>query len=206
MRSKNPELMKGIKEYIDQYYRDHSYFPSMGDIAKEFGIARTTSYRYLVAMDELGMLDYDGASRTILTKTTRRLSDLTIAAPIVGAIPCGTPEEEEENVEGYIRLPVSLFGKGEFYILKASGDSMVDAKIEDEDLVVIRKQSRAEVGDIIAALDENGSSTLKRYGGIDQDSHSAILLYQNQEKYPDKQILVKELVVQGVAKQVLKAL
>ena len=64
----------------------------------------------------------------------------------------------------YVSLPVSLFGKGEFYILKASGDSMEDAGIEDGDMVVIRKQPEAHVGDIVVALDETGSNTLKKYG------------------------------------------
>ena len=200
MRSKSPELMNRINDYVDQYYCRRASFPSMAEIGEGLGISRTTAYRYLVAMDERGMLDYDGASRTIITKKIRKFPEQMVAAPIVGAIPCGTPEEEEENVEGYIRLPVSLFGKGEFYILKASGDSMADAQIDDEDLVVIRKQDRADVGDIVA------NSTLKRYGGIDQDSHSAILLYQNEARYPGKRILVKELRVQGVAKQVLKSL
>ena len=92
------------------------------------------------------------------------------------------------------------------YILKASGDSMVDAGIEDGDMVVIRKQQEAHVGDIVVALDETGSNTLKRYDGIDPDSHYVVLLYQNQEKYPNKRILVKELTVQGIAQHVIKAL
>ena len=101
---------------------------------------------------------------------------------------------------------MSLFGEGEFYILKASGDSMVDAGIEDGDMVVIRKQQEASVGDIVVALDESRANTLKKFGGIDEESHSAVLLYQNQEKYPDKRILVKKLIVQGVARHVIKAL
>lgn len=203
MRSKSPELMNRIMTVVDQYYCDSGSFPSMGDIANELGISRTTAYRYLIAMDERGILEYKGADRVILTKKVRKLPTDVIAAPIVGMIPCGTPEEEVEKAEEYVRLPVSLFGKGEFFILRASGDSMTDARIEDGDLVVIKRQTTAEVGDIVAALDENGSSTLKKYGGIDEESHAAILLYQNQEKYPGKRILVKELTVQGVAKKVL---
>lgn len=83
---------------------------------------------------------------------------------------------------------------------------MVDAGIEDGDLVVIRKQPEAMIGDIVVALDETGSNTLKKYGGLDPDSHFVILLYQNQERYPNKRILVKELTVQGIAQHVIKAL
>ena len=206
MRSKSQKLMNEISAYVDQYYNERHTVPSVNEIAKGVGIAKTTSYRYLVAMNDLGMLRYDGASRTIMTRMISKFSDSTVPAPVVGVIPCGTPEEEEENIQEYVSLPVSLFGKGEFYILKASGDSMVDAGIEDGDLVVIRKQQEASIGDLVVALDESNANTLKKYGGIDAASHAAILLYQNQEKYPDKRILVKELIVQGVARLVIKAL
>ena len=206
MRSKSPKLMKEISAFVDQYYNERHTVPSVNEIAKGVSIAKATSYRYLVAMNDLGMLNYDGASRTIVTKMISKFSESTVPAPIVGAIPCGTPEEEEENIQEYVSLPVSLFGKGEFYILKASGDSMADAGIEDGDMVVIRKQREANVGDIVVALDEMGSSTLKKYGGFDTDTQSMVLLYQNQERYPDKRILVKELTVQGIAQHVIKAL
>ena len=183
MRSKSQKLMNEISAYVDQYYNERHTVPSVNEIAKGVGIAKTTSYRYLVAMNDLGMLSYDGPSRTIVTKMISKFSDSTVPAPVVGAIPCGTPEEEEENIQEYVSLPVSLFGKGEFYILKASGDSMVDAGIEDGDLVVIRKQQEASVGDLVVALDESNANTLKKYGGIDAASHAAILMYQNQEKY-----------------------
>lgn len=58
---------------------------------------------------------------------------------MVGAIPCGEPETEEENIVEYVILPVSLFGHGDFYILKADGDSMADAGIDNGDMVAIRK-------------------------------------------------------------------
>ena len=206
MRSKSQKLMNEISAYVDQYYNERHTVPSVNEIAKGIGVAKATAYRYLVAMNDLGMLSYDGPSRTIVTKMISKFSDSTVPAPVVGAIPCGTPEEEEENIQEYVSLPVSLFGKGEFYILKASGDSMVDAGIEDGDLVVIRKQQEASIGDLVVALDESNANTLKKYGGIDAASHAAILLYQNQAKYPDKRIPVKELIVQGVARHVIKAL
>ena len=206
MRSKSQQLMNEISAYVDQYYSERHTAPSVNEIAKGVGIAKTTSYRYLVAMNDLGMLRYDGASRTITTRMISKFSESSVPAPVVGAIPCGTPEEEEENIQEYVSLPVSLFGKGEFYILKASGDSMVDAGINDGDMVVIKKQNEARIGDIVVALNEEGTNTLKTYGGTEPHSNAARLLYQNQEKYPDKVILVKELIVQGVAKHVIRSL
>ena len=125
---------------------------------------------------------------------------------MVGSIRCGDPELEEENVEEYVSLPKSIFGEGKFYILHARGDSMVDAGIEDGDMIVIRMQETAAVGDIVVALDENNENTLKMYGGIDGDTGDIILRYANEKKYPGRRILVKQLKVQGVAKHVIKSL
>ena len=204
MRSKSPELMKEICTYVSDYYRQRRSSPSVNDIAKAVGIAKTTAYRYLVDMNERGMISYDG--RTIETPQINRCTSGYFSAPIVGSIRCGDPEAEEEFVEEYITLPESVFGKGEFYLLRATGDSMVDAGIEEGDLIVIRKQETASVGDIVVALDDENQNTLKTFAGIDMDSGFAILKYENNRKYQNKEIHVNKLVVQGVAKHVIKAL
>ena len=89
MRSKSQKLMNEISAYVDQYYNERHTVPSVNEIAKGVGIAKTTSYRYLVAMNDLGMLSYDGPSRTIVTKMISKFSDSTVPAPVVGAIQIG---------------------------------------------------------------------------------------------------------------------
>ena len=206
MRTMNTELMDKIKAYIDQYYRAKKRTPSVKEIADGVGIPKATSYRYLVEMDARGMIEYDGASRTIKTKLINKFAPCSLTVPVLGSIPCGTAEEKEESIREYLSLPVSLFGKGQFYILVASGDSMVDAGIEDGDMVVIRTDCDAHVGDIVVALTGQNESTLKKFGGIDSETEEAILLYQNDDHYPGEEIRVKELIVQGVAKHVIKSL
>ena len=204
MRIKNPEVMQAICSYVDSYYREKHTTPSTSEIAEGVGISKATSYRYLVAMNESGMLSYDGKS--IITRQISKCTSDYFSAPVVGSIRCGDPELEEENVEEYVSLPKSIFGEGKFYILHARGDSMVDAGIEDGDMIVIRMQESAAVGDIVVALDENNENTLKIFGGIDEETGCAILRYANQAKYPDKEIRVNQRIVQGVAKHVIKAL
>ncbi len=116
-----------------------------------------------------------------------------IAAPLVGSIYCGSPEEEEENVEEYVSLPVSLFGKGDFYILRAKGDSMVDAGIAEGNLLVIERNCPASEGDIVVALDQEQQNTLKRYVGFDNDEKCFILAYENEARYPGEVIKTEEL-------------
>ena len=202
MRSKDPELKDQICDYICDYYLEHERTPSTTEIGRAVGIARGTAYKYLVAMDEEGRLEYrDGQIR--MDSMSRVMAGREKAAA-VGQIPCGDPQEEEENVLYRTTLPTAVFGKGPFYLLRATGDSMEDAGIEDGDLLVIRRNAEPRVGDIIAALDENGESTLKRYGGIDEEQHKAVLEYQNRAVYGDRKILVSELVCQGVLSHIIK--
>ena len=63
------------------------------------------------------------------------------SAPVLGYVRCGEGEEETEEVIEYIRLPESLVGTGEFFVLIAKGDSMIDAGVNEGDYVVIRKQN-----------------------------------------------------------------
>lgn len=204
MRYKNLELKKQIYKFVNEWRQVSGKSPSLKNIADEMGVSRTTVYRYLLEMnDENWGLSYTGD--TIETREFNSENTYLSTAKVVGSIPCGEATPEEEYVEDYINLPASLFGKGEFYILRARGDSMVDAGIDEGDLIVIRKQQTADIGDIVVALDDENCNTLKRFSGFD-DKGNAILEYMNQEVYPDKIIIVKELVVQGVAEHVIKKL
>ncbi|MBQ5441283.1 MAG: repressor LexA [Firmicutes bacterium] len=205
MRSKSTELMEQISNYIGDYYRQHHSTPTTREIASAVGLSPAAGYKYLVEMDKRGMLSYENGEITNLPKISKTPTGY-FSAPLVGSIRCGDPEREEAEVEMYVSLPEALFGKGEFYLLRAAGDSMEDEDICDGDLVLIRKQPDCEVGDIVVALDENGENTLKVYGGIDKRTKKVILKYANEAVYPGKRILVNELTVQGVAKHVIKAL
>ena len=204
MRYKDPRLMEEIRAFVDGYYEERRTSPSIGKIATAFGCARSTIYRYLLEMAQKGMIFYDGES--IQTPQVVDRMAPCVTAPIVGTIRCGSPEVEFESIEGYVKLPEMIFGRGDFYILRANGDSMVDEGIDEGDLVIVENVRTANVGDIVVALDENQQNTLKTYAGIDEASGQAILKYENQEKYPDLEIRVRELVIQGVARKVIKSL
>lgn len=205
MRRKDPELMQRIKSYIGDYYRQNHTSPTTREIASAMGLSPASGYNYLVEMAKQGLLSYENGEITNLPKINKTETGY-FSAPLVGNIRCGDPETEEEQVEMYVSLPEVIFGKGASYLLRASGDSMVDAGIAEGDLVLIRKQSECEVGDIVVALDENRENTLKVYGGIDRATGKAVLRYANEKAYPGREILVNELVVQGVAKHIIKNL
>ena len=204
MRSKSPELMGAIKEFVNKYYREHHTAPSTQTIGAAVGVTRNTVYRYLVEMNERGMLQYDKAIKS--TEQMTKFKTGYFSAPVVGSIRCGDPESEEALVEDYVSLPESIFGKGQFYLLRAKGDSMIDTGIEEDDLIVIQIQHEADEGDIVVALDPDGQNTLKHYGGYDEESGCYLLEYMNEKRYPGKVEKVRSFVVQGVARHVIKTL
>ncbi len=82
--------------------------------------------------------------------------------PLYGKIAAGTPIEALRDQGNYVEVPRSLLGSGEYYALKVSGDSMIDAGILDDDTVIIRRDDTAENGAIVVALVDGQEATLKR--------------------------------------------
>ncbi len=67
-----------------------------------------------------------------------RKSDYSLnRAPVLGSVLCGSPELAEEDFEEFVALPVALFGQGDFFVLHTHGDSMIDAGIDEGDMVVV---------------------------------------------------------------------
>ncbi|WP_297564212.1 transcriptional repressor LexA [uncultured Arcanobacterium sp.] len=122
-----------------------------------------------------------------------------VQVPLVGDIAAGSPILAEQRVEEFFSLPRQLTGKGELFMLKVHGESMVDAAICDGDWVVVRKQEVAENGEIVAALLEEEATVkvLKR-----QDGHTW-LLPRNPEYAP---IPGDDAKIMGKVVSVLRAL
>lgn len=197
---KNASYIKMIEEFIDTYIETNHTSPTTTEVSEGVGLPRSTVGRYIAYMREEGILEYEG-HRSLTTSAVRSVNEVSVKVPVLGAVSCGVPKFAEENIEEYIRLPVALFGRGDFYILRANGDSMEDAGIDDGDLVLIRKQTYANEGQIVVAL-MNDEATLKRY--YPEPEHRRIRLHPENSRLKD--IFVKECIIQGVAVKVLKDL
>lgn len=201
MRHKDKELMRRIREFAEHFYIQNGWSPSTAEIGLGVGVTKATVYNYLVEMNENGMLQYDG--NAISTKRTDLLNaGITPAKVFLGSIPCGTPDVVEASVDEIVHLPTAIFGKGELCILHAQGESMIDAGIDDGDMVVVDTSAEATVGDIVVALDGEGQNTLKR---LEYDNEKRCY-YLHPENPALEDIYVNQLTVQGVARYVIKKL
>ena len=203
MRYKSSEMMQKIVRVIE-YCRIHDgASPSVKYIADAVKLSKSTVHAYLLEMNERGMIKY--APGDINTGKTAMISTVNTTTPIVGSVKCGDPQLEEAEILGYVRLPSSIFGVNDMYILNARGDSMADAGIDDGDTVVVENRQFPEVNDIVVAMDDEGANTLKRYKGVNANGQ-ARLAYENAENYPGREILLDSMRIQGIAKFVIKKL
>lgn len=199
MPSKDKTLMEKVLKAVDEFYDKHDRTPSIRELGEICGTSHITVSRYLREMNEKGILEYDGGE--IVTKKMSKLKPESVTVPILGSISCGMPLTEEGNIESYVKLPIELVGHGEFFLLKANGDSMIDANIDDGDFVLVRKTTEANDGDIVVALVDN-ENTLKRL--YHDDKQRKIILHPENKAYED--IVVDYCEIQGVAIKVLKDL
>lgn len=197
MRSKDKTLMAAIEKFVSDYTDSNGISPTMQEVADVVGSSKATVQRYIAQLCDDGILDYSGYRTMTSTKTKAA----AIRVPVLGTIACGIPKFAEENIEEYVRLPVALFGKGNFFILRAYGDSMIEAGIDNGDLVLIRQQNYADEGQIVVALMED-EATLKRF--YPEPKKHRIRLHPENSRMDD--IYVDNCEIQGVAVKVLKDL
>jgi repressor LexA len=150
-------------EFLRNFIAERGYAPTLKDIAAHIGVkSLSTAHFHMEKLVSKGFIKRgkDG-SMELLQSARPDASDN--AVPLVGVIAAGMPLEAVEN-SSMIEIPSSMIGrKGEVFCLEVSGDSMIEAHICDRDIVVIRKQETANDGDIIVALLDDGSATLKHF-------------------------------------------
>ena len=191
--------MKRIREYAEQFYLENGRSPSTFEIGAAVGVHKATVYRYLSEMNEKGLLRYDGR-RVATRKTALAQTGMTVASVFRGAIPCGPPESVEAAVDQFVKLPTALFGDGSLYVIWAKGDSMIEAGIDDGDMIVVDADKEPAVGDKVVALDQDNESTLKT---LRYDEKRA-RYYLHPENHLLEDIYVDELTVQGVVRFIIK--
>lgn len=199
MRSKDTELMARIRDYAERFYLSNGRSPSTAEIGAAVGVHKATVYRYLSEMNEKGLLRYDGR-RVSTKKTALAQTGMTVASVFRGAIPCGAPETVEAAIDQFVKLPTALFGDGNLYVIWAKGDSMIEAGIDDGDMIVVDADKTPAVGDKVVALDQDSESTLKtlRY----DEKRARYYLHPENRLLED--IYVDELTVQGVVRFIIK--
>jgi SOS regulatory protein LexA len=202
-----PPRQQQILAFIRDHVQRHGYPPSTREIGDAVGLRSTSTVsRHLASLEEQGFLRRGSSvTRPIDVRAFLRGSavdperDQAVPVPVVGDIAAGTPILAEEHVDEVLRLPPELAGRGTVFALRVRGDSMIDAAICDGDTVIVRQQSEAHSGQIVAAMID-GEATVKVY----RRRNGHVLLEPRNPAYDV--IDGDEAVVLGVVVAVLRSL
>lgn len=159
---------KDVYDFITQYFEQNGYAPTQKEIKDQFELKSFGSVqRYIKYLTEAGYLASDWNARRGLKPTVVKPQAsspaMGLEIPLLGRVAAGNPIEAIENADETILIPPGLIGnRGRHFALRVQGDSMIEAGILPEDLIVCRYQEHANDGQIVVALLE-GEATVKTF-------------------------------------------
>ena len=166
---------KNFLEKLRSKVINEGYFPSVREICEITGLSSpATVHSYLTRLVENGYLRRDGRSWIVVSERA--------TVPLVGIVPAGSPLEVFESLGEEVELPEWMVAKGgDKVALRVQGESMRDAYIREGDIVIIKKTPDAESGDMVVAIMEDSTITLKR---LKKNNESVWLIPENPEFEP----------------------
>jgi repressor LexA len=178
-----PANRRRILRFVRAFTDREGYPPTTREIGEAVGLAPSSVHYHLSVLQEDGDLQRGARRpRTAVVPddpATRCGSGDGVEVPLVGRIAAGIPILAEQMVEDTFWLPRRLVGEGRLFMLRVTGGSMSGAGIADGDLVVVREQSVAENGEIVAAALASGSETEATVKTLQRVSGHIWLMPQN---------------------------
>ena len=156
------KMQQRIYDFIAQTIQDQGYPPSVREIGDAVGLkSPSTVHFHLKHLEELGVIGKSAGKGRAITLTQEPQEPMEDRIPIVGHVAAGTPILAQECIEDYLTFDTG--GRAEeYFALRVRGESMINAGILPDDLVVVRQQRTANNGEIVVALLED-EATVKRF-------------------------------------------
>ncbi len=196
-------------EFIAESIRERGYPPSVREIGEAVGLTSpSTVHAHLKVLQRDGFLSKDAdRPRTIVVNfepySGAALPVRPVAhVPLVGHVAAGTGVLAEESVEEVLPLPEDFTGKGELFMLKVRGDSMIDAGILDGDYVVVCRQPEAEQGETVVAGIPGEEATVKTF----RRRRGKVVLVPANERMSEMEFRPDEVEIYGKVVTVLRRL
>ena len=159
------ENEKMVFEFIKDRIEE-GYPPTVREICAEFGFKSTsTAHRYINNLTAKGLLEKGNNQNRAIRLTGGNGMEI----PLVGTVTAGIPITAIEEITDYISFQPARHYSNPLFALKVRGESMINAAILDGDMVVIEQTPYAENGDIVCALVDNESATIKTF--YKEDGH-----------------------------------
>lgn len=171
-----PKKKKEILNFLKKYINENGFAPTLSEIAKKFNVSSlATIHEHLQFLKDNGFIKRTGNMQSHEMEITKHsnldddnlneayLEGSSVLLPLSGLITAGEPIEAIENREQDIAVPSEITRGRQCFILKVKGDSMVESLISDGDLVIVEKTEYAKNGDMVVAVLDDGTATLKKF-------------------------------------------
>jgi repressor LexA len=163
MTKQDQQRAERILDYIRETIDERGYPPSVREIAEAVGLASTSAvHHHLTKLEKDGRLQKEATRSRALTLPGSHAARV-VNAPIVGEIAAGQPIEAYEDRTETMALPAELAPKHDTFVLRVRGKSMIEDHIDNGDYVVIQPQDTARDGEIVVAILDDNTATLKRF-------------------------------------------
>jgi repressor LexA len=153
---------KEILDHVQAFIEDHGYAPSFEEIADHFQYASlATVHEHLSNLERKGYIRKAYNESRSIELVDRRPALPSIELPLLGMVAAGLPIEAVSDSET-LAVPSDMVRRGENYVLRVQGDSMIEEQIRDGDYIVVSSRDVAEDGQMVVALVGGDSATVKK--------------------------------------------
>lgn len=198
-----------ILDFIAAQVRERGYPPSVREIGEAVGLtSSSTVHAHLQVLQRQGYLRRDPTKPRAIVVSFEPNSGALLRTrpiahiPLIGDVAAGTGTLAQQEVEEVLPLPEDLTGKGELFMLRVHGDSMIDAGIFDGDYVVVRSQPDATPGDVVVAGIPDGEATVKTF----RRRRGHVVLVAANPAFPEIELAPEDVTVFGKVVTVLRRL
>lgn len=163
---------EAILDFIRKNLQEKGYPPSVREIGEAVGLASSsTVHGHLERLQQKGYIRRDPTKPRALellsgespTLAAQQTEFGTVMAPIVGRVTAGVPISAFEDIQGYLPLSSAFTNRDDVFVLRVTGDSMIECGIFHGDFVIVRRQAEALNGDVVVAMTEDDEATVKRF-------------------------------------------
>jgi len=157
-----------ILDYVESFVDTNGYSPSYEEIADHFGYnSLATVHEHLTNLEQKGFLRKNYNKSRSLEIVKADLHSPALELPLMGQVAAGLPIEAIQDGQETVTVPHDMVRRGNNYVLRVKGDSMIEEQIRDGDYIIVNSRQTAENGEMVVALVSDGtvggSATVKKF-------------------------------------------
>ena len=192
---------KEILDYLNDFIQREGYAPTIEEIAAHFGLrSLATVHKHLTNLQDKGLIRRAWNRSRALELVPTEVTVHAVELPLLGRVAAGSPIEAIDTSET-IFVPEDMVGRRETYVLQVKGDSMIEEQIRDGDYVIVENRTTANDGEMVIALLDGDSVTLKK---LYREGRGRVRLQPANARLQPMVVDQQRLRIQGVVIGVLR--